>query len=140
MRRSRPLSLSIVYCAFSAVLLIATYVTLPPELRLRTARYGFTTPREFRILLLVLGIEIAVFGLLLRPWSYAHSWRRALVSLVVLTPWVLLQLVLGIHAGPPQHVHTDLLLILWIALLAVTLAGASDAARTWYATRRQAAP
>jgi hypothetical protein len=136
-----PLILFVAYWTLVVGFVVATYSAYPPDPDLRdTASYGHTAPGELRVDLIVMALEIAVFAALLRPWSYARSWGRALVSLGVLTPWLVFLLAVGIHAGPPIRVHTDLLLLLWIGLLVAAISGGVAALRAWVTAKRQAAP
>jgi hypothetical protein len=75
-------------------------------------------------------IELAVILAILRPRSYAHSWRRALAAVAVVTPWLVVFVAMMIHAGGVMVLHVLWLGGLWIgiAVLAV-ISGAMSLAR-----------
>jgi hypothetical protein len=82
-----------------------------------TAAYGTTHAGELQVILLVTAAEVLISTVILRPWSYQHSWFRSLLTLILLTPWMLLWGALGLHAGPTTHMHSMWLLLYWVGLL-----------------------
>jgi len=49
--------------------------------------------------------ELLALMLVLRPWSYRHSWGRALVALVLFFGWTMVTAILGMHAGSINGAH-----------------------------------
>jgi hypothetical protein len=73
--------------------------------------------------------EAALALLLLRPWSYRHSWRRALLAALLLAPWVLFNVAFLIHSGGVMALHTFWLVLLWLACAAAAAVSGVRAAR-----------
>lgn len=113
------LGLYIGFWAAGVLLMVYSYVSEPPTALPAPESYGHSYSGELRIMLAVTSVEMVIFALILRPWSYDRSWLRALLALSLLTPWLLLWGAFGIHAGPATHTHTAWLLLLW-AVLAVS--------------------
>jgi hypothetical protein len=78
--------------------------------------YGENLPGEAVRTLILLTVEVLVLHGILRPHSYRHSWRRALLALAAFAPWTFLYFVAGQHAG---LINTDHLL--WLACIVVSL-------------------
>jgi hypothetical protein len=112
-----PIVLFAAFWLSGLILIVGTYVSNPHDPALTgTEAYGHTQPGELSHILAITAGEMLVFLVLLRPWSYHRSWLRAVGALLVLTPWLLLWGVLGLHAGPTTHTHTLLLGLLWFGL------------------------
>jgi thiosulfate reductase cytochrome b subunit len=72
--------------------------------------------------------EAIALYLILRPSSYAHSWKRAAVALLLFSPWMLISFALLLHAPAYAFVHC---LWLLVALLLVAGVGVNSLIRTW---------
>jgi hypothetical protein len=107
------------------VLMTLSYVGNPVDPSLiGTDRYGQSYSGELQSILTVTLAEIAISLAILRPWNYRRSWWRPLLLLVILTPWLLLWGVVGMHAGPTTHTHSLWLMLYWIGLLgAISISG-----------------
>jgi hypothetical protein len=72
-------------------------------------------------------VEAIVLFSIIRPSSYAHSWKRAAVAVLLFLPWLLISFVLLLHAPAYAFVH-----VLWLlmALLLVAGVGANSLVRT----------
>src|SRR5262245_60956840 len=55
--------------------------------------------------------EAAVLYLIIRPSSYAHSWKRAALALLLFSPWLAISFALLLHAPAYGFVH-----VLWLLL------------------------
>jgi hypothetical protein len=78
-------------------------------------------------------VEAVVAFVIFRPWSYHRNWRRAVTAILLFAPWLLLNLMMLIHAGQIMLLHTLWLLVLWVSFLAVALysgTAAANAAQT----------
>ena len=69
----------------------------------------------------LMSAELAVLLAVLRPWSYHHSWGRALSAALLITPWLFLGVVVLIHSGGIMVAHVLWLAVTWVALLATTV-------------------
>lgn len=67
-------------------------------------------------------VELLVVLLILRPHTYARSWRRALAALALLTPWTFFFMVMLMHSGGIMYYHVLWLLVLWSVLALLALA------------------
>ena len=76
--------------------------------------YGHNAEGSLVLGLTMVWIEVVVLLAVLRPWSYARSWGRALTATAMWLPWALYGTLLAMHAGGVIIVHT---LWLWLALL-----------------------
>jgi hypothetical protein len=61
-------------------------------------------------------VEGAALLAILRPRSYEHSWRRAMVAGTVITPWLLLFGAMMIHSGGIMVMHFVWLGALWAGM------------------------
>jgi hypothetical protein len=84
-----------------------------------TARYGHNHEGALVDGLEITLVELAVLLAILRPWSYARSWGRALVALALLLPWTALSMLLMMHQGGILVLHT-----LWLVVVVILVAGA----------------
>jgi hypothetical protein len=110
--------------------MVSTYLGNPHDPALKgTEAYGHTQRGELAHILGITAGEVLVLLLLLRPWSYDRSWLRALGALLVLTPWLMLWGILGLHAGPTTHTHTALLLLVWVSLVGASVVSGIAALR-----------
>ena len=108
----------------------ATYYANPHDPTLTgTDAYGHTQVGELARILKITAGELVIATLVLRPWSYRRSWVRVLAGLLLLTPWMLLWGVAGMHSGPTTHAHTSWLLLFWIGLAISGIVSAIGAAR-----------
>lgn len=127
-RISRPARVFVVFWLVGIVWMVSTYFANPVDPTLQgTDRYGTTYHGELQSILGVTAVELALSIAILRPWSYERSWGRALLTLLVFTPWILLWGALGLHAGPTTHAHTVWLLLYWIGLLCSTTSALASA-------------
>ena len=125
MWQRRPMRLFSGFSAAGLVMFIYEYVANPYDPALTgTAAYGHTYPGELSLVLRMSAVEIVAAAMVLRPWSYNRSWGRALVAVLLLTPWLMLWGVLGLHAGPATHAHTTWLVGLWLGLAVAAARGA----------------
>jgi NhaP-type Na+/H+ or K+/H+ antiporter len=115
-----------------------SYVANPIDSSLTgTAAYGTTYRGELGFIALVTAAEVIVSVTVLRPWSYRCSWGRALLLLVLLTPWLLFWGALGLHAGPTTHIRTVWLMLYWVGVFGSVLTsglGAQHARRSGVVT------
>jgi hypothetical protein len=82
--------------------------------------YGQNLPGELTRNLLMMAGEAIVLLKLLKPWSFRHSWARALLVLGLVTPYALLYLGATMHSGPISTVHA-LWLIGFVLVLPVVV-------------------
>ena len=87
-------------------------------------------------------IELAVLLLILRPWCYRRSWRRAVLALTVFVPWTALCALSLMHAGGVFVFHAIWLtcVVLVLAACAVWSGAAALRARPPAATAPPPAP
>jgi hypothetical protein len=83
--------------------------------------YGYNLPGELGRTVVVMVAELLVLIAVLRPWSYRHSWGRALLALLLLTPWALLNFVATMHSGRIAAVHVFWLAGVWFAMPIATI-------------------
>ena len=134
--RRAPLALFITFWSLGVILMVLTYVSNPHDPTLRgTAAYGHTSPGELRTMLWITAAEILTFLVVLRPWSYDHAWPRAVVALVLLTPWLLLWGALGMHSGPTTGTHGLWIVLFWLGLVVAAIVSAVGGFRTRRASR-----
>ena len=136
-RRFRsPLTLFAGFWIIGIVVMVRSYYGNPHDPTLTgTDAYGHTQLGELARILRITAVEVLVFLLLLRPWSYQRSWMRALAGVVLLTPWLLLWGALGLHAGPTTHAHTSWLLLFWLGLTVSGIVSGVGAARARHESR-----
>jgi len=79
--------------------------------------YGQNTPGTLPIILTLMGVELVVLIAILRPQSYAESWRRMVLALLIFAPWTMLSFIATMHAGGIITLHTLWLLVLSASLL-----------------------
>ncbi|MGL4768163.1 MAG: hypothetical protein ACRCV6_08830 [Formosimonas sp.] len=80
--------------------------------RMGTKGYGHNGAFEFQTTAFAVVVELLVAYAVLRPWSYQQSWGRALSALIMLVPWLMLNLVLLMHAGGIAALH-----VMWLLSL-----------------------
>ena len=80
--------------------------------------YGHNHEGALRDFLVWTLAELAVVYLILRPWSYRRSWKRAMVALLLCLPWTAFSAILLIHAGGVIRLH-----FFWMCSLVVVLVG-----------------
>jgi hypothetical protein len=138
--RRQPILLFSGFWLVGVALMTQSYVRHPVDPALHgTAAYGTTYAGELRFILSVTAVEMLISAMILRPWSYYHSWVRALSVFVLCTPWMLLWGALGLHAGPATHVHSIWLLLYWVGLLVSATVSGSVAAQARRASAEHAA-
>ena len=93
-----------------------------------TATYGHNAVGEFERNVIRAVLELMILYLILRPWSYQHSWERPLVALILFLPWTCLHLI-NIHVGGVTTIHGLGLLLLEAGLCSLTLVSGFQAAR-----------
>jgi hypothetical protein len=64
--------------------------------------------------------EALVALAVIRPWSYARSWGRALAAVTLFAPWVLLNFMFMVHSGGIMVLHTLWLVALWLGFVIAT--------------------
>ena len=80
-------------------------------------------------------VDLVVLCLVLRPWSYDRSWRRAALALLLFAPWALLNVITLMHAGGVWATHVMSVLAIWLGLaLLLTVSGVATFVR-WRYTR-----
>jgi hypothetical protein len=84
-------------------------------------QYGANWPGDLRRAFIELGVETGALYLILRPWSYAASWKRALSAFVLFVPWTMLGGFGTIHAGRVASYHFLWLVIMTVGLFAMTI-------------------
>jgi hypothetical protein len=99
------------------------------------ASYGHNGAGALGTGLLYTTVELAVIYLLLRPWSYERSWKRAAGALLLFTPWTGLHAMMLVHAGAIWSLHTMWLLVVWLGLAALLLVSGVSAYLSWRYTR-----
>ncbi len=120
----RPLISFFAFWGIGCLWFTATYLANPPRPHSTgPSAYGTTWAGELKSILLFTLCEVVVAALILQPWTYDRSWGRAGLTLLVLTPWLLLQGAIGLHSGPTTAAHTTWLVLLWVALLALMVLG-----------------
>lgn len=87
----------------------------------RLARYGQNAEGELTRNLLMMAVETMVLLALLRPWSFWHSWTRALLALGLVTPYALLFFAVTMHSGPISTLHAFWLIGFVLVLPVVVL-------------------
>jgi hypothetical protein len=103
-----------------------------------TDSYFHNPPGALGVGILFLSIDIAVLYAVLRPWSYHHSWPRALGALLLFTPWAALNMFSLMHAGSVWATHVMTVLAIWLGLI-LLLAVSGIAARVQSRQAREAA-
>jgi hypothetical protein len=91
--------------------------------------YGANWPGDLRRAFIELTLEVAVLYLILRPQSYAGSWKRSGPAFLVFAPWTVLGGLGTLHSGRIAAWHFGWLLVVTVALLVTTVISASVAAR-----------
>ncbi|MFN8454160.1 MAG: hypothetical protein U0401_05710 [Anaerolineae bacterium] len=125
---SRNFSL-LLYGILIVVFMYLNYRHDPPNPALTgTATYGRNVEGEFEQNLNGTGAELVILYLILRPWSYRHSWGRSLAALILFFPWTGLHLI-NMHAGGTTTIHGLGLLLLETILLGMTLVSGFQAIR-----------
>ena len=118
------------WIAAGALLVLATGLSTPVP-AIDAHRPGMAYPGEMPALALLLAIDAALLLAVVRPWSYRHSWGRALVALVLWTPWAFAAIAaVAAKGGPASLAHATWLGLTWIALLGGTIVSAV-AGRRW---------
>jgi len=125
---SRNFSL-LLYGLMIVVLMYLDYRHDPPNPALTgTATYGHNVEGEFEQNVNRTVTELVILYVILRPWSYRHSWGRSLAALVLFFPWTCLHLV-NIHVGGATTIHGLGLLFLEAILFSVILVSGFQAIR-----------
>lgn len=57
-------------------------------------------------------IELCIFYVLIRPWSFHQSISRPLLALLLFLPWLLFSLMICMHSGGVTFIH-----FLWVLLI-----------------------
>lgn len=104
----------------AALLMAANWFSDPPS---ADAGYGHNWPGDLASTLAKLACELLVLFAILRPWSYRHSWRRALLAFVGLAPYALLSFAVTMHAGGIVNTHVFWLMGVWLVLPPVVIHG-----------------
>ena len=123
-RPGRPARLLLpAWIVAGSVLVVATALGAPPPAEYVGRRAG--SPGELQGLLAFLGVGAAVLLGAVRPWSYCRAWSRALVALLLWTPWTAFHVVtIFTEGGPASRAHVVWAGLTWIALLgAVVVSG-----------------
>lgn len=117
------------WAAGSLYVLSAAIANSVPVAGAKPGGPGTPYPGELHDVLIVLLCEAGISGLILQPWSYRQSWDRAVLVLLILTPWLLILGALGLHAGPATGAHLVWLMLLWAGLAIIGIRG-------WFAKRK----
>ena len=129
-RKRLPLAIFGAFWALGIALMIATFVSNPPDATLHgSAALGTSWRGEVAGMLKATSAEILISALLLRPWDYVHSWERTIVTLLTLTVWILVLGGFGLHSGPTTALHTLLLVLLWLGVAGSAVVSALGAHR-----------
>ncbi len=103
--------------------------------------YHHNGPRDLPWFLGFSVAEVGVVYLLLRPWSGRRSWWRpigAVIALLVLLPWTVLLMVVGMHSGPIFGLHTLWLMALDVVVLCTLVVSVAHRFTDWRADRKRA--
>jgi hypothetical protein len=115
----------------TAALMIQDWRRDPYNPALGRASYGHNQAGALEGGLLYTAVEVAVLYVLLRPWSYNRSWRRAALALLLFTPWTGLHVMAVTHAGRVWATHTMWLLAMWLGLAILVLVSGLSAYLSW---------
>ena len=96
-----------------------------PNSQQRSANWPGDVPRA----LAQLTTEVLVLYALLRPRSYAASWKRSLAAVLLFAAWVVIGGAPTIHTGRTYNYHWAWLVLMTLALCATLLVSASVAIR-----------
>ena len=113
-RRFTALLLFVWFWTLGVLVMTWTYYAHPDP---GTGANGTTYQGELATMLGVTTLQVAVFGALLRPWSYQRSWDRAVGSLLILTPCIPVWMIMNMHAGPTSGMNVMWLMLFWVGLL-----------------------
>lgn len=102
------------------------------------ALLGRSHPGELTLVLVSIALETVVLALVLRPWSWQRSWRRAVTAFALFTPWLGFWHALSLGSGPVTGTHVLVLLVLWLGL--ALLAALSSVAFRRGARRQHSSP
>ena len=133
-RMKLPLLLFLGFWGLAVLVMTWTYYMNPDP---GTGRFGTTYRGELATMLVFTAVEVAVFLAILRPWSYERSRARAVSGLLLLTPWIVLSSLVGMHSGPTTAMHGGWLMFFWAGLVGAAIISGRAA---WRARRTPAAP
>lgn len=91
--------------------------------------YGANWPGDVRRAVVELTFEVAALYAILRPTSYAASWKRALAAFLLFLPWTILGGLGTMHGGRIASYHFLWQLLVSVALFGTTILSASIAVR-----------
>lgn len=74
-------------------------------------------PGDFESVVRTSLLEAVVLWAVLRPWSFNGSRGRLVGAAALFTPYLVLQIIAGLHGGPIIAAHDLWLLLLWLGLL-----------------------
>jgi hypothetical protein len=100
-----------------------------------TASYGHNGPGALEWGVLYATLDLAVLCLVLRPWSYDRSWRRAAIALLLFTPWALLNVITLMHAGSVWATHIMSAVAIWLGLVVLLAVSGVATFLRWRYTR-----
>lgn len=120
----RTWALPLLWAAF-AVLMMRDYHSDPHDPGLTgTDAYGHNHDGALLQGLLYITIELVASLLIIRPWSYQRSWKRATLALAVAVPWTLVSIAMMMHAGGVIALHGLWMLALTSIFTVLATAGA----------------
>jgi hypothetical protein len=119
------------FWALTALLMARDWANDPYDPKLwGTDRYGHNHEGALVQGLSFTLVELAVLVAILRPWSYDRSWARALVAVVLLTPWMMLSMLMSMHQGGIVFLHFSWIFFLFVGLVVTFFVSAISAFRS----------
>jgi hypothetical protein len=79
--------------------------------------FGANWPGDLRRSLTQGLVEVAIWTVMIRPWSYRHSWGRALITGPLCVGWGIFQAILCMHCGTMLSGHALWLLVVGLGTL-----------------------
>ena len=92
-------------------------------------QYGANWPGDVPRALAQLTIEVMVLYALLRPHSYAGSWKRPVAAFLLFAAWVTMGGAATMHTGRAYDYHWFWLVLVTLGLFATLIVSASVAVR-----------
>ncbi len=104
--------------------------------------YAANTLETFTQIVACSILEIAILYLILRPWSYrAASWWRAAIALCLLTPWMLVLMVMSLHASDVVFIHGLWTIAIELILIVTTVISLIGwLIQRWFKPRKMLSP
>ncbi len=73
-------------------------------------------------------VEMLLMMIILRPWTYRRSWKRAALAVALAVPWCFASMVFTMHGGGVVALHFLWVLALSAIAMVLAIAGAIAAA------------